>query len=129
PEYSPRADYSGRSSLPRAGQECSDIIKCFPRAVRKPASPLKLYRRLVASLRPYRGVFACAIVGMLLVASTDVMLLRIVQPLLNNVGAIAADSGWWLPYSIVGVVVPRGLGSYASEYGLAWIGSRVVYDL
>jgi subfamily B ATP-binding cassette protein MsbA len=57
------------------------------------------------------------------------MLLKIVQPLLNNVGAIDADSVWWLPYSIVGVFVLRGLGSYASEYGLAWIGSRVVYDL
>ena len=30
---------------------------------------------------------------------------------------------------IVGVFVLRGLGSYVSEYGLAWIGSRVVFDL
>jgi len=90
---------------------------------------VKHYRRILGYVRPYRGVFAIAIVGMLLVASTDVMLLKIVQPLLNNVGAIDADSVWWLPYSIVGVFVLRGLGSYASEYGLAWIGSRVVYDL
>ena len=90
---------------------------------------MKHYRRILGYVRPYRGVFAIAIVGMLLVASTDVMLLKIVQPLLNNVGAIDADSVWWLPYSIVGVFVLRGLGSYASEYGLAWIGSRVVYDL
>ena len=66
---------------------------------------------------------------MLLVASTDVMLLKIVQPLLNNVGAIDAESVWWLPYAIVGIFVLRGLGSYVSEFGLAWIGSRVVYDL
>jgi len=90
---------------------------------------LKHYRRILGYVRPYRGVFAVAILGMMLVASTDVMLLKIVQPLLNNVGAIDADSVWWLPYSIVGVFVLRGLGSYASEYGLAWIGSRVVYDL
>ena len=90
---------------------------------------MKHYRRILGYVRPYRGVFAIAIVGMLLVASTDVMLLKIVQPLLNNVGAIDADSVWWLPYSIVGVFVLRGLGSYASEYGLAWIGSRVVFDL
>ena len=37
-------------------------------------------------------MFACAIVGMLLVASTDVMMLRIVQPLLNNIGAVDADA-------------------------------------
>ena len=90
---------------------------------------MKYYRRILQYVRPYKGVFACAILGMLVVASTDVMLLKIVQPLLNNVGAIDAESVWWLPYSIVGVFVLRGLGSYVSEFGLAWIGSRVVYDL
>ena len=66
---------------------------------------------------------------MVLVASTDVMMLRIVQPLLNNIGAVDADATWWLPFAIVGVFVLRGIGSYVSEYGLAWIGSRVVFDL
>jgi subfamily B ATP-binding cassette protein MsbA len=67
--------------------------------------------------------------GMLMVASTDVIMLRIVQPLLNNLGAITAEAVWWLPWAIVGVFVLRGIGSYVSEYGLAWIGSRVVFDL
>ncbi len=129
PEHSPRADYSGRYFPPRAGQGCSDIIKRFLRAVRKHPSPLKHYRRILRYVRPYRGVFACAVVGMMLVASTDVMLLRIVQPLLNNIGTVDADAMWWLPFAIVGVFLLRGIGSYVSEYGLAWIGSRVVYDL
>ncbi len=90
---------------------------------------MKHYRRILGYVRPYRGVFAVAILGMMLVASTDVMLLKIVQPLLNNIGTIDADALWWLPYAIVGVFVLRGIGSYSSEYGLAWIGSRVVYDL
>jgi subfamily B ATP-binding cassette protein MsbA len=30
---------------------------------------------------------------------------------------------------VVGVFVLRGIGSYISEYGLAWIGARVVFDL
>ena len=109
----------------------SDIIAALParRPERASSLPLKHYRRILGYVRPYKGVFAVAIVGMLLVASTDVMLLKIVQPLLNNVGAIDAESLWWLPYSIVGVFVLRGFGSYASEYGLAWIGSRVVFDL
>ena len=66
---------------------------------------------------------------MVLVASTDVMMLRIVQPLLNNIGTVDKELIGWLPYAIVGVFVLRGIGSYASEYGLAWIGSHVVYDL
>jgi hypothetical protein len=41
---------------------------------------LKLYRRLFRYTRPYRGVFTLAILGMLLVAGTDVMMLQRVRP-------------------------------------------------
>jgi subfamily B ATP-binding cassette protein MsbA len=90
---------------------------------------VKLYRRLLRYVRPYRAVFAFAVVGMLLVASTDVLMLRIIQPLLNDIGGVDAENGKWLPLIIVGVFVLRGIGSYISEYGLAWIGTRVVFDL
>ncbi|MDH5246637.1 MAG: lipid ABC transporter permease/ATP-binding protein, partial [Betaproteobacteria bacterium] len=80
------------------------------------------FRRILRYVRPYRGVFALAIAGMLVVASTDVMMLRIVQPLLNNIGAVSPESTWWLPFALVGVFVLRGIGSYVSDYGLAWIG-------
>jgi len=90
---------------------------------------LKLYRRLFSYTRPYRGVFALAIVGMLLVASTDVMMLQLVRPMINDMGKVDVDSGRWLALLIVGVFVLRGIGSYVSEYGLAWIGSRVVFDV
>jgi subfamily B ATP-binding cassette protein MsbA len=90
---------------------------------------LKPYRRLLRYVRPYRTVFGVSIVGMLLVASTDVMMLRIVQPLLNNLGSVDAENTRYLPLMVVGVFVLRGIGSYVSEYGLAWIGTRVVFDL
>ena len=66
---------------------------------------------------------------MLLVASTDVMMLRIVQPILNEFGTVGTEATLYLPLLIVGVFILRGIGSYISEYGLAWIGSRVVFDL
>jgi subfamily B ATP-binding cassette protein MsbA len=90
---------------------------------------VKLYRRLLRYVRPYKGIFGFAVIGMLVVASTDVLMLRIIQPLLNNIGAVDVEKTKYLPFMIVGVFVLRGLGSYASEYGLAWIGTRVVYDL
>jgi len=80
-------------------------------------------------LRPYRAIFGLSTVGMLLVASTDVMMLRIVQPILNEFGTVGTEVTLYLPLLIVGVFVLRGIGSYISEYGLAWIGSRVVFDL
>jgi subfamily B ATP-binding cassette protein MsbA len=90
---------------------------------------LKVYRRLLKYVRPYKGVFGFAILGMLLAASTDLMMLRIVQPLLNDITNITPEQLQYLPLLVTGVFVLRGFGSYASEYGLAWIGSRVVFDL
>jgi subfamily B ATP-binding cassette protein MsbA len=80
-------------------------------------------------LRPYRAIFGLSTLGMLLVASTDVMMLRIVQPILNEFGTVGTEATLYLPLLIVGVFILRGIGSYISEYGLAWIGSRVVFDL
>jgi subfamily B ATP-binding cassette protein MsbA len=90
---------------------------------------LKLYRRLFAYTRPYRAVFGFAILGMLLVASTDVMMLQLVRPMINDMNQVDASGGRLLAVLIVGVFVLRGIGSYVSEYGLAWIGSRVVFDV
>ena len=90
---------------------------------------MKLYRRLFAYTRPYRAVFAFAILGMLLVASTDVMMLQLIRPMINDMNQVDADRGRLLALLIVGVFVLRGIGSYVSEYGLAWIGSRVVFDV
>jgi len=90
---------------------------------------VKLYRRLLRYVRPHRLVFVAAVAGMLLAASTDVILFQIVRPALNDIGAITPAQTAWLPAMIVGVFALRGVGSYASEYGLAWIGSRVVFDL
>jgi len=90
---------------------------------------LKVYRRLLKYVRPYKGVFGVAILGMLLAASTDLMMLRIVQPLLNDISNITPEQVQYLPLLVTGVFLLRGIGSYTSEYGLAWIGSRVVFDL
>ena len=66
---------------------------------------MKLYRRLFSYTRPYRAVFAFAILGMLLVASTDVMMLQLVRPMINDMGQVDADRGRWLAFLIVGVFV------------------------
>jgi subfamily B ATP-binding cassette protein MsbA len=90
---------------------------------------VKLYRRLLRYVRPYRGVFGLAIVGMLVVAGTDVLLLQGLAPLLRSLQTPGATPAWYFAAGIVGVFVLRGIGSYVSEFGLAWIGSRVVFDL
>jgi subfamily B ATP-binding cassette protein MsbA len=90
---------------------------------------LKLYRRLFRYTRPYRGVFTFAILGMLLVAGTDVMMLQLLRPMINDMTHVDAMGAAKVSLLIVAVFLLRGIGSYVSEYGLAWIGSRVVYDV
>jgi subfamily B ATP-binding cassette protein MsbA len=90
---------------------------------------VKIYRRLLGYVRPYRAVFGLAIAGMLLVAVSDVLLLQGLQPLLRSLQAPSDTSAWTIALGIVGIFLLRGIGSYTSEYGLAWIGSRVVFDL
>jgi subfamily B ATP-binding cassette protein MsbA len=90
---------------------------------------LKLYRRLFRYTRPYRGVFTLAILGMLLVAGTDVMMLQLLRPMINDMANVDAAGAARVGLLIVAVFVLRGIGSYSSEYGLAWIGSRVVFDV
>src|SRR3981081_554196 len=90
---------------------------------------MKLYRRLLAYVRPYWPVFALAIAGMILVASTDVLMLRVVEPLLRGLQTRHIEPDSHLPLLIVAVFVLRGLGSYVSEFGLGWIGSRVGFEL
>ncbi len=89
----------------------------------------QLYRRLLAYVRPYRWVFAAAILGMALVATSDALLAWFTAPLINNF--VNPDPLWvtWAPLVVLGIFLFRGLGSYVSDFGMAWVGNRVVADL
>jgi len=88
-----------------------------------------LYRRLLAYVRPYWWAFAIAFVGMIVVAAGDLIMAWLVIPIIRNFQDPDPDKTKYLPLAVVGVFVLRGIGSYVSEYGMAWTGHRVVFDL
>src|SRR6266545_2107032 len=88
-----------------------------------------LYLRLLHYVRPYWWAFAIAVVGMVVVAAGDLMMAYLVIPLVNNFHNPDPLRTKLLPLAIVGVFLLRGIGSFVSEYGMAWTGHRVVYDL
>jgi subfamily B ATP-binding cassette protein MsbA len=90
---------------------------------------LSLYRRLLAYVRPYWWTFGLAVVGMVAVAAGDLLMAWLVIPVVQNFQAPDPDRTRWLPLAIVGVFALRGIGSYVSEYGMAYTGHRVVFDL
>jgi len=88
-----------------------------------------LYLRLLHYVRPYWWAFAIAVVGMVVVAGGDLMMAYLVIPLVNNFHNPDPVRTKLLPLAIVGVFLLRGIGSFVSEFGMAWTGHRVVYDL
>ena len=88
-----------------------------------------LYRRLLHYVRPYWWAFGLAVVGMIVVAAGDLTMAMLVIPIVKNFQTPDPARTQWLPLAVVGVFVFRGIGSYISEYGMAYTGNRVVFDL
>jgi len=90
---------------------------------------IHLYLRLLQFVRPYWWAFGLAVVGMVVVAAGDLVMAMMVVPIVRNFQNPDPVKGQWLPLAIFGVFVLRGIGSYVSEYGMAYTGHRVVFDM
>jgi subfamily B ATP-binding cassette protein MsbA len=90
---------------------------------------LLLYQRLLSYVRPYAWAFALAVVGMVIVAAGDVLMAYMVIPIIQKLQHPDPVTTLQLPLAVVAVFLLRGLGSFMSEYGMAWTGHRVVFDL
>jgi subfamily B ATP-binding cassette protein MsbA len=90
----------------------------------------QLYFRLLRYVKPYWGVFALSIVGMLMSAATEVALPIAVKPFLD--GTFVKKDPFlitWVPIFMVLLYVVRGAGAYLGTYASAWVGNKVVMDL
>ncbi|NKC10853.1 MAG: lipid A export permease/ATP-binding protein MsbA [Gammaproteobacteria bacterium] len=94
------------------------------------ATPAETYRRLLRHVLPYKGRFALAIVGMVVLALTEPAVPALLQPLLDD-SFVAKDpnSVTLVAALLVAVFVLRGLSAYLSALGLAWVAGRLVMDL
>lgn len=93
-------------------------------------SGTELYKRLLSYVKPYKGVFAIAIVGMLMVAAGETSFIALLKPIMDE-GFVNRDAFLikWLPLALVLVMLFRGIGQLIDTYSMDWIGRRVVYDL
>jgi subfamily B ATP-binding cassette protein MsbA len=90
---------------------------------------LNLYRRLLRYVRPYWWAFGVAVLGMFIVAAGDLIMAMLVIPIVRNFQDPDPARTQWLPLAVIGVFLFRGIGSFISEYGMAYTGHRVVFDL
>lgn len=90
----------------------------------------ELYLRLLRHVAPYRGVFALAILGTIVVALTEPALPAIMKPLFDGV-FVQRDAAVirWMPLIIIALFAVRGIAEYVASYCIAWVGNRLVLDL
>ena len=91
---------------------------------------IQLYFRLLQYVKPYWGVFALSILGMLISAATEVALPVAVKPFLD--GTFVDKDPFlikWVPAALVVIFIFRGVGAYIGTYASTWVGNKVVMDL
>jgi len=91
---------------------------------------IQLYFRLLQYVKPYWGVFALSILGMLISAATEVALPVAVKPFLD--GTFVNKDPFlikWVPVALVAIFIFRGIGAYIGTYASTWVGNKVVMDL
>ncbi len=90
----------------------------------------ELYKRLLRYVRPYKRIFAIAIVGMFMVSAGETSFIALLKPIMDE-GFVNRDAFLikWLPAALVLVMFIRGIGQLIDTYCMDWIGRRVVYDL
>jgi subfamily B ATP-binding cassette protein MsbA len=96
----------------------------------KQMTSVQLYFRLLQYVKPYWGVFAFSIIGMLISAATEVALPVAVKPFLD--GTFVNKDPFlikWVPVALVVIFIFRGVGAYIGTYASTWVGNKVVMDL
>jgi subfamily B ATP-binding cassette protein MsbA len=99
-----------------------------------PQSSVALYRRLLGLSLPYWRMFILAALGMTVYAATDTAFAWLVNNLLKTVtpGDLTPEQQrvrGWIPLAIMVLFMLRGIGEFASTYGLGWIGRQVITNL
>ena len=83
----------------------------------------KIYKRLLAYVKPYWKAFIISLIGMGIVASTEVGFAALIKPMLD--GTFVDRDPFYLtfiPLALVGIFIIRGVGSFSVTYCMAWVG-------
>ncbi|HET7314711.1 lipid A export permease/ATP-binding protein MsbA [Salinisphaera sp.] len=90
----------------------------------------EIYPRLLRYSWRYKQWLGFAAIGMAIYAGTDTALIYILKPLLD--GSIVDRDPWmihWIPIFMLGLFIMRGIAGFVSNYGMAWVANRVVYNV
>ena len=89
-----------------------------------------LYKRLLKRTKVYKGVFILAVIGMILHALADTSFAALIKPLLDG-SFVNQDEDVisLMPALIIFIFIFRGIGSFMSNYGMAYVGRSIIRDI
>ena len=89
-----------------------------------------LYKRLLKRTKVYKGVFILAVIGMILHALADTSFAALIKPLLDG-SFVNQDEDVisLMPALIILIFIFRGIGSFMSNYGMAFVGRSIIRDI
>ena len=89
-----------------------------------------LYLRLLTYVKPYWKMFTAGIISMALLAASETAVAALLKPLLDG-SFVEKDPVFmfWMPFIMIGVFAVRGISTFTSTMSIAWVGSKVVFDL
>ena len=95
-----------------------------------PQSALRLYKRLMAYVWPYKWVFLASVLGMAVVSATEGGFAWIMKPLIDG-GFVENDANLvrYIPLIVVAIFVVRGLFGFMAGYATNWVGRQVIFQI
>jgi ATP-binding cassette, subfamily B, bacterial MsbA len=91
---------------------------------------LQLYRRLLATILPYRSVVVLSVLAMVVAAALEPVLPALLKPLVDD-SLIAKDptSLWRVPLLLMLAFTVKGLAEYAANVASQWVANKAITDL
>jgi ATP-binding cassette subfamily B protein len=90
----------------------------------------RLMKRLLAYLKPYRGVTALAVTLLLIGSATQVALPWLVQVAIDDYIGKADTSGFtWIVFAYLGVMLVSFGSMYGQTFITMWLGQKVQFDI
>ncbi|GAB6033899.1 lipid A export permease/ATP-binding protein MsbA [Galenea microaerophila] len=91
---------------------------------------LKLYRRLLGYIKPYKKVIALTLLMLLIIAAMEPITAAILKELVDR-SLIEKDPASFVqvPLMLAGVFIIKGLAEYASKVSSTWLAEKAILDI
>jgi len=90
------------------------------------SASLTVYLRLLAYLKPHRGLFAVSVLGFVVYSAAQPAMAQFLDYLLTFIEAEERGPAWMPSLIILAIIVVRGFGGFVGNYLIAKISFRVV---